>query len=322
MNNSGSSAPAAGEVQRVVVVAHPDKAGVAELAGELVAWLEERVEEVQLERDVHAFSSRREKEIECGDAVARPDLLVTLGGDGTMLGAVRAFRDTPVPTLGVNLGRVGFLASVPRGRWRETLEDVLAGHGVFDPRMRVVAELHAGGEVTRSVALNDVCVQRGVHQGMLTASLWVGDDWVTTYRADGVVVATPTGSTGYSLAAGGPILAPSLTALVATPLCSQGLSNRPIVLDPESAVRLRVDRASGVVTLVLDGQGYFPMHQGDWLEIHRHPVPYPLLSLPGLDPYRRLREVLGWGGSGEVEQFPADGRPPHPGPRPGEGGVL
>jgi NAD+ kinase len=301
------SAPVADQIRRVLMVAHPAKPGAAELSEEIVPWLEGRGLTVDLELDMHRFSARRDAEIESGVEAVLPDLVVTLGGDGTMLGAVRAFRDSPVPTLGINLGRVGFLASVPEGRWRETLEEVLAGQGVPDPRMRIKVEIHAGGRVRDSVALNDVCIQRGSHQGMMTASLWVGDDWVTNYRADGVVVATSTGSTAYSLSAGGPILAPTLSALVATPLCSQGLSNRPIVLDPEKAVRLRVERASGVVTIVLDGQGFFRLHQGEWVEMHPHPVPYPLLSLPGLDPYRRLRERLGWGGSGEVEQFPSEG---------------
>ena len=292
--------------RRVLVLANFDKPAVRELAGELEPWLVERLGDansVRLEKDIRAFASRRAAHPklprECTSALeSEADLVVVLGGDGALLGAVRSFADDPVPTLGINLGRVGFLASTPASRWQETLERVLSGAGELEPRMRLEAEWEPVGEGrrVRRVALNEVALQRGSHQGMLTLSLKVGDTEVTDYRADGVIVATPSGSTAYSLSAGGPILAPSVDGLVVTPICSQGLSNRPIVLPAEGELALTVAQSSGLTTLAIDGQEFHTLTRGQEVRVRRHPVPYPLFAMPGLDPYRRLRERLGWGG--------------------------
>jgi NAD+ kinase len=288
-------------VRRALILANFHKSAVQDLARDLRPWLQERVPEVALETDILRFCVERERP---GAARGpRPDLLVVLGGDGALLGAVRAFADDPVPTLGINFGRVGFLASTPASRWQETLSCVLAGECPLEERMRICASFRSpAGDQRRAVSLNDVTLQRGSHQGMLVATLAVGDDLVTNYRADGLIVATPSGSTGYSLSAGGPILEPSLQAIVVTPICSQGLSNRPIVLHPSARLSLTVAASSGITTLAIDGQIYHSLQEGQTVAIERHPEPYPLYALPGLDPYRRLRDRLGWRGSVEPDQ--------------------
>jgi len=139
---------------------------------------------------------------------------------------------------------------------------------------------------------------------LLSIALRDGADWVTNYRSDGLVVATPSGSTAYSMAAGGPILAPSMVAFVVTPVSPQALSHRPLVIDGDHELVLSVTHASGLTTLVVDGQGFYPLHEGDEVRIRRHATPYPLLSLPGFDAYKRLRERLGWRGSFEPDVFP------------------
>ena len=257
------------------------------------------------------------------DKPGEPDLVVVLGGDGAILAAVRAFAEVPVPTIGINFGRVGFLASVEAAQWEEALEEVLAGRAVVEPRMRLLVELMTGKqESARAVALNDAAITRGAFQGMLSIALRDGADWVTNYRSDGLVVATPSGSTAYSMAAGGPILAPSMKAYVVTPVSPQALSHRPIVLDGDHELLLHVTRASGLTTLVVDGQGFYPMQEGDSVKITRHPVAYPLLSPAGFDAYRRLRERLGWRGSFEPDVFPEDTKAPEREVDPGAGGVL
>ncbi|MCZ6596101.1 MAG: NAD(+)/NADH kinase [Planctomycetota bacterium] len=286
-------------MRSVLVLASGDKPKVRALLEELRGWLGERLERVEVETDVGAFRRKRDalSTDEGGDAKGdAPDLVVVLGGDGTLLTAVRAFADDPVPTLGINFGQVGFLASIPATRWEETLAAVLAGRGVLEPRMRLEAEWRSNGRIVRGVALNDVIVQRGAHQGMLTCTLRVGDDHVTSYRSDGLIVATPSGSTAYSLSAGGPILMPSMLALVVTPICPQGLANRPLVLDAESELSLTVTTSTGITTLVVDGQDYHQLSEGDTVFVRRHPEAYPLYAMEGLDPYRRLRERLGWSG--------------------------
>ena len=160
----------------------------------------------------------------------------------------------------------------------------------------------------RVIALNDVVLTRGAFQGMLELSLSAGGRWVTDYRADGLIVATPSGSTAYSLAAGGPVLSPMLEALVVTPICPHSLSHRPIVLEADAQLVLELKRSSGIATLVVDGQGFYPVQQGESVRFTRHPVPFPLLVQPGLDPYRRLRDRLGWKGSIEGEESARSGK--------------
>ena len=223
--------------------------------------------------------------------------MVVLGGDGAILGGVRAFARDPVPTLGINFGRVGFLASTPASQWRESLSSVLGGEGLLDPRMRLAATIHrADGSESSVTALNDLVASRAAQQSMMVLGLQVENEWVTDYRADGLIIATPSGSTAHSLSAGGPILSPSMSCLVVTPICPQGLSYRPIVLHQDSRLQLVVKQSSGVLSLAVDGQGFYEVNQGDRIEITRHPVPYPLLGWRELDPYRRLRERLGWSG--------------------------
>ncbi len=304
---------------RVLVLADGEKGAVDELLLEMEPWLRVRCQKLEIERDLRAYdvatpAARRKRDT--------PDLVVVLGGDGAILAAVRAFQETPVPTIGINFGRVGFLASVEESQWREALEEIQRGRGVVEKRMRLAVELH-GVKARRAVALNDAVITRGAFQGMLSIALKVGGHWVTNYRADGLVVATPSGSTAYSMAAGGPILAPSMQAFSVSPVSPQALSHRPLVVDGAETLELHVTRASGLTTLVVDGQGFFAMEEGDFVRVKRHPMPYPLLSRPGFDPYTRLRERLGWRGSIEPDVFPDEDLPPRRREvDPGHGGVL
>lgn len=289
------SAPKAGSVQRVLVAADLAKQGVRECNRELTPWLEERVQHVELVGDVSAFVEQRAAMTRAQADANVPDLVVVLGGDGAILGAVRAFADNPRPTIGINFGRVGFLASTPASDWREALSGVLAGEGVVEPRMRLEAELVAkDGVRTRAIALNEVLVARGAAPGMLSLAVSVDGDWVADYRADGLIVATPSGSTAHSLSAGGPILFPSMLGLIVTPVCPQGLSYRPIVLHPDSRLELRLTESSGEILVAVDGQAFLPLVEGDLIQVRRHAQQYPLIAWARLDPYRRLRDRLGW----------------------------
>ena len=217
-----------------------------------------------------------------------------------MLAAVRIFAEDPVPVIGINLGKVGFLAPVEAAAWREGLEGTLAGRAVVEPRMMLEAEVQAQARRTglgRAVALNDLVISRGSTHGLATIRLHVEDELVGDYRADGLIFATPSGSTAYSLAAGGPILAPHMQGIVATPVAAHALSNRPLVLHPDSRLEATVVEASGLVTLSVDGQAFHPLEEGDRVTVTRHRNAYPLLAPPDADPWRRLRERLGWRGS-------------------------
>jgi NAD+ kinase len=306
--------------QNVLVLADGVKDAVNPLVAELSPWLRKRGRKVDVELDVRAFYQRRAEE---GAKARKFDLVIVLGGDGAILAAVRALSADPTPTIGINFGRVGFLASVEASSWQASLTEVFEGRAIVEKRMRLVAELvPRKGKSTPAIALNDAVITRGAFQGMLSIALQDGGDWVTNYRADGLVVATPSGSTAYSMAAGGPILAPSMHAFVVTPVSPQSLSHRPLVIDGDHELTLNVTRASGLTTLVVDGQGFYPMHEGDHVHIRRHPVAFPLLALPGFDSYKRLRERLGWRGSVEPDVFPPEGPSGEPETDHGAGGVL
>lgn len=294
-----SDAALPGSVSKVLVLADGTKPAVGELVPKVRSWLEERGLTVEVHRDVRAFSGADSGQR--ADLVgASPDLVVVLGGDGSVLAAVRIFAEEPVPVVGINLGRVGFLAPVSALAWREALEEVLAGKAKLEPRMMLEAEVSAAAESeapNRVVALNDLVVSRGSTQGMVTVQLYVEHELVGDYRADGLIFATPSGSTAYSLAAGGPILAPHMQGIVATPVAAHALSGRPIVLHPDSLLEARVVEAAGLVTLSVDGHAFKPLKEGDRITVRRHRNTFPLLAPRGSDPWRRLRERLGWRGS-------------------------
>ena len=290
----------AGPIRKVLVLADFKKAGVPSLLAELEQWLTPRVAEVELHPDLRDYCARLQSG--ATPQPVEPDVIVVLGGDGSILSVVRAFGGDPVPVIGINFGRIGFLASVRSSEWQEALDEVLAGQSVLEPRMRLKGEIRSGDDApVRAVALNEMLVQRGAVQGMLTMSLWEGETWVSDYRADGLILSSPSGSTAHSLAAGGPILAPSMRGIVVTPISPQSLSHRPLVVHPDSVLHVRVERASGLTTLAVDGHGFFPMRVGDRVTVSHHETPYPILARPGSDPYARIRERLGWRGTFDPE---------------------
>ena len=317
----GGDAPFDVRVERVLVLADRGKADVEDLVQRMEPFLQERCAEVTIEGDLRGWCKRAAK----GGAPPlerAPDLVIVLGGDGSILAAVHAFGKAPIPILGVNFGRVGFLASVPAADWKASLEDVLSGRAIIEPRTRLSVELlTADGGSASDVALNDIVLSRGSFQGMLSVAMEVDGYWVSDYRADGLIVATASGSTAHSLAAGGPILSPTMGGVVVTPICAHALSHRPVVLERQSEIQLTMAEANGVVTLAVDGHGFYAVQVGDKLKVCAEEVPYPLLTRRGSNPYRRLRDRLGWRGSFEGAER---SRPePHDEvPGEGEGEVL
>ncbi len=283
-------------MERVLILADGRKSDACVLLKEIEQWLLPRVKQVATEDDLIRYCSEtRVSEFKPGEL---PDLVVVIGGDGSILSAVRTFATDVVPVLGVNVGRVGFLATVDLPNWSSVLEEVLAGDGVLEPRMRLEAELvRSGGDSLSSVALNDAVIERHPGHGLPTYTLEVDGEWVTNYRADGLIIATPSGSTGHSLAAGGPLLAPAMAGWIVTPICAHSLAHRPMVLHPDSRISIRLLETGSPCSVAIDGQGHIQMDVGDELRLARHPVSYPLVVRRGIDSYRRIRDRLGWSGS-------------------------
>lgn len=286
--------PPGGRVASVLLLADGEKPNVGEALPEVERHLVARGARVETHGDVRGLGSGH------GFRPAeRPDLVVVLGGDGSVLTAARLFEDDPVPTIGVNFGRVGFLASLEVSGWRAGLDDVLDGSALVEDRMRLAATVvrAAGGAEPPVIAMNDVVISRGATPSMAEFELVSSGRSVTTYRADGLIFATPSGSTAYSLAAGGPILDPALRAIVLTPISAHALSHRPLVLGPRASLETHVQRTGGAVLLDVDGQKVTELGEGDRVRLEACEAPYPLLTTHDFDPWQRLRDRLGWSGN-------------------------
>jgi NAD+ kinase len=230
--------------------------------------------------------------------VGKADLLIVLGGDGTLLGVARALGDEATPILAVNLGTLGFLAETARDELYRVLEEVLGGRFLAEERMRLEVRVERGGsESGRYLALNDAVIARSTAPSrVIDLETWADGMEVTTYHADGLIAATPTGSSAYSLSAGGPLLLPTSSAILLTPICPHTLSQRPLVLPPESDLELRVrDARGGEVHLTVDGQVGCELEEGDRVRVRRAKIPVQLLVPPGRNRYQVMREKLGWG---------------------------
>jgi NAD+ kinase len=229
---------------------------------------------------------------------AESDLVVVLGGDGTLIHAAHLLQGRPVPILGVNMGSLGFMTEVPQSGMYDALELVLAGKATISPRMKLRVHLHRGGtgaapELDAEV-LNDAVISKGALSQMAELDTSYGETYVTTYKADGVIVATPTGSTAYSLAAHGPIVFPTMHGVIITPICPHMLTQRPIVVpvDPDISIVLLNDAK---VYLSLDGQTGVPLARGDRVQVKHSPNRVLLVQNPQFDFFGILRTKLRWG---------------------------
>ncbi len=224
------------------------------------------------------------------------DLVVVLGGDGTLLSVARHLGGRPVPILGVNLGSLGFLTEVSTGEMLPTLDLCLAGRASVQDRMTLDATLRRDGATLAAYScLNDVVLNKSAMARIIEVRVEVGGDWLTDMRADGLIVATPTGSTAYNLSAGGPILAPGVDGIILVPICPHTLTMRPIVLDGSHPVDITLLRGSEEVFLTADGQTGSPVKAGDCVRVVRSPKGVPLVTSPHRSYFALIREKLGWG---------------------------
>jgi NAD+ kinase len=224
------------------------------------------------------------------------DLAVVLGGDGTVLHAARRMEDHPIPVLGVNAGRLGFLADLTPAAFQERLEDLAARKYTIDNLMTLMCVLTPRSGPTRTFrGLNDAVIRAAPVFHLVDIDLSIDGESVMTYRGDGLIIATPVGSTAHSLSAGGPILPPNAEMFVVTPICPHTLTHRPLV-DSAHKVYEIAPRGDGLSTmLVIDGQVQIPLRSGDRVAIRRGKTPFPMVRLPGQSFYKTLRDKLGWG---------------------------
>ena len=230
---------------------------------------------------------------ECGPA----DFAIVFGGDGSILRVARLLGPNQVPTIGVNIGKFGFLAEINPEQLHRAIDTLAAGDFKVVARMMLHCRALRDGEVLReSLALNDAVISRGARSRMISIGLLIDDEHVTDYNGDGIIISTPVGSTAHSLAAGGSILEASLRAFAITPICPHTLSNRPLVIPADHRIDLVVNRADVALGLTMDGQVYVDLQAGDHVHVRRAEQDFQLIQTGMRSYYKTLHTKLGWGG--------------------------
>jgi NAD+ kinase len=278
-----------GIIAKNIPTAHRALAGLAK-------WLSARGKRVILEEST--AQAVRAKGVRPQDLPGQVDMIIVLGGDGTLLSAARLVAGSRknVPIFGVNLGSLGFMAEVSVDELYANLAQALAGKLVTEERMMLTATvLRRGRTVGVYTVLNDAVISKGAFARMVSLDVAVGTDDLTSIRADGLIVSTPTGSTAYSLSAGGPIIHPALHCFVLTPICPHTLSNRPIVIPDASVVRVKLLSESEGISLSLDGQVVEPLRLHDVVEVRKAKRHARIIKHPTKDYYDILRSKLKWG---------------------------
>jgi NAD+ kinase len=283
-------------LKRIGIIANVDKGKSPEYTSRLREWLVTQGREVFLEKEIAAGCGTGAG-LEIRELASRVDLLVVFGGDGTMLRTARSVTGFDIPIVGINLGGFGYLTEVNLGEMCSALEMILAGKYRTEKRMMLDVLVKRGREkVGEGCVLNDVVINRGNLSRIVELETAVDDQYLTTYKADGIIVSTPTGSTAYSLAAGGPIVFPEEDSLIINPICPHTLTNRPIILSRNAIVKVILWTKEKGATLTLDGQVSFTLKAGDTVSIKKSKYITTLVASPHRNYLEILRTKLGWGG--------------------------
>jgi NAD+ kinase len=279
----------------VAVVGKSDAANLPDVLDQLVGVLRKRAMAIFMDPlTAGASRVRGDETLEAGEMAARADLAVVVGGDGTLISCARLMAEHGVPLVGVNLGRLGFLTDIPADSVEPAMEAILAGEFIAEERTLLAGAVRRGSQTLFStLAMNDVVVSRGAMGSMIEFAVTVDGEFIYTLRADGLIVATPTGSTAYALSAGGPILHPSLQAIALVPISPHTLSNRPVAIRGTSKVEITLVR--GVDARAnFDVQAYWRLEPGDVVAVAAAANPATLLHPKGYRYFSMLRQKLRW----------------------------
>ncbi len=283
-------------IRSVGIICKPRKEDVGTVVPPLVEWLRERKLRVLLDPSAAEACPNCDGPAPQETLISESDLVVVLGGDGTLLAAARLLQNREVPILPVNLGALGFMTSVTLGEMYPLLEQTLAGTHRVSERMALQAEVTRNASTTQAQrALNDAVVNQAALARLMEFHVHVDGSHVGRYRADGLIIATPTGSTAYSLAAGGPIVHPDMHAFVITPICPHMLTNRPLVVPDSSRIEITFTHEGEPVHVTLDGQVGFELERDDRVVITKSPNRVLLVQPPRKSYFEVLRSKLRWG---------------------------
>jgi len=277
-----------------IIAKHTDPRAQS-IVSELCQWLDTHGKGVVLDRESAALIGRTESVVRA-KLPEHCDFLIVIGGDGTLLSAARVVGTTGRPILGVNLGSLGFMTAITLDELYTVLEKIFRYDFDYDERMMLVAHVHRLGErVANYTVLNDVVINKGALAKIIDIKATVGDMYLSTFKADGLIICTPTGSTGYSLAAQGPIIYPTLHSILITPICPHTLTFRPLVVPDTLIVRAELCSKETDVFLTLDGQVGFGLREGDVVEVKKADAPLRFFRSPFRDYFTVLRTKLKWG---------------------------
>jgi len=284
-------------MKRIGIIVKPESPDAQALLRELAPWLRAQGKEPMLDPPAAALAGETAS-YPTKDLATLADMLVVLGGDGTMLAAARLVEGRPIPILGVNAGGLGFLTAVTREEAFTALERVFSKSFSEEERLMLRARvIRRGEEAMGASALNDAVISKGALSHMVQMEISINGQFVTRLRGDGLIVSTPTGSTAYSMAAGGPILNPSVHALILTPICPHTLTNRPIVVPQDVCLEVVLVSKDQGAAVTFDGQVGMALQPGDTVEIRASNNKTRLIRFPDRSYYEMLSQKLKWGES-------------------------
>jgi len=279
------------------VIAHAQKPGVAELTGAVLQELSRRSMSILVEKQTATLVGQR-SDFTIAQLGTRCDLLLVLGGDGTILNVVGQLGESIKPIFGINVGSLGFLTCSNSSAYREAIESIATGRIAFNERTLLDVRISAGAQPEkRIVALNDAVFSRGELSRLVRLRARVDGETLTEFNADGLIIATPTGSTAYSLSAGGPIMAPDSGVFVITPICPHVLTNRSIIVSETSLIEVEASEQDYPVYLTVDGREPLRLETGAVVRMIRTDKPLPLAALPEMSFFSVVRQKLKWSGS-------------------------
>ena len=282
-------------IKTVGIIVKPEHAEASNTAVELCEWLRSRGVEIAGEprRAPRADAAEDERDVEIRE---KSDLLVVLGGDGTIISAARLLKDREAPVIGINYGSLGYLTEFRIEELYPAMEAILSGECFTEARVKLEVELWRGeNRIACGSVLNDAVINKAILARIITIDVSLNGSFVTTYRADGLIVGTPTGSTAYNLSAGGPLIYPSANAFVITPICPFTLTNRPIVVPDDAHIDIVLGADSDGVMLTLDGQVGHKMQVGDRVSIKKSSTRFHMVRPLNRNYFDVLRDKLRWG---------------------------
>jgi NAD+ kinase len=278
------------------IISRPRRTDLAVVVPPLLKWLEARGIQTFIDEETAAGLSNGTKGQTRQQVADSSQLLLVLGGDGTLLAAARLAAPRGIPVLPINMGSLGFLTNFTLQELHPALDDALEGRYSLSERVLITVDLvRAGKVIDTQLVLNEVVINKGALARMIELELGIDGDFVCRYRADGLIVATPTGSTAYSLSAGGPLVHPSVESFVITPICPHMLSDRPLVIRDSSAIEMKLSGNTESVFLTLDGQRGIPLQPADIVRAARAKELLKLIQPPKKSYFEILRSKLKWG---------------------------